>query len=72
MHSHNASPIWRKNYVLHIQLGLEGLQELPRVTLFVFKPTLGYASFFRVISLLQHNASTIAFERFLAGTTRRG
>ena len=45
MHSHNASPIWRKLYVLHTKLGLEGRQELPGVALFGCKPTLGYGVF---------------------------
>ena len=71
MHSHNASPIWRKLYVLHTKLGLEGRQELPGVALFGCKPTLGKAGFFWVISLLQHNASTFVLERFPAGTTWR-
>ena len=71
MHSHNASPIWRKLYVLHTKLGLEGRQELPGVALFGCKPTLGSVGFFRVISLLQHSASTLVLERCPAGTTRR-
>ena len=70
MHSHNASPIWRKLYVLHRNLGWKAGKSHRVQPLLGVNPH-SVMGFFWVISLLQHNASTAVLERFPAGTTRR-